>query len=164
MPVARTNTIASCMSARPVPIFRARESRDEQRIQSIPKGKSAGSKKMRKTQSTGAICPQFAGRVNRLAPRPAAEYASLLFCCHSSRDTATTFPAVAKPCERPPRHSGRRLAARNLLEFRIESRGHPADIPPQIVMACGRPLQIRFEQRTNRADRKGEHRRVDAGG
>ena len=44
-----------------------------------------------------------------------------------------------------------------------ESRGYPADIPPQIGMACGRPLQIRFEQRTNRADRKGKHRRVDAG-
>ena len=41
------------------------------------------------------ICPQFVRRVNRLAPRPAAEYASLLFACQSSRDTATAFAARA---------------------------------------------------------------------
>jgi hypothetical protein len=41
----RTNAIAtSRASERPILIFRARESREEQRIQSIPKGKSAGSK------------------------------------------------------------------------------------------------------------------------
>jgi hypothetical protein len=92
----RTNAIAtSRASAWPVPNFRARESRDEQRIQSIPKGKSAGPKN-EQIPINRAICPQFAGRVNRLAPWPAAEYASLWFGCHSSRDTATTFPAPAE--------------------------------------------------------------------
>jgi hypothetical protein len=42
----RTNAIAANRaSVRPAPIFRAREGRGEQRMQSIPKGKSAGSKK-----------------------------------------------------------------------------------------------------------------------
>jgi hypothetical protein len=41
----RTNVIATSRAhAWPIPIFRARESRDEQRMQSIPKGKSAGPK------------------------------------------------------------------------------------------------------------------------
>jgi hypothetical protein len=45
MTPASTTTIATNRaSAPPVPIFRARESRDEQRMQFIPKGKSAGPK------------------------------------------------------------------------------------------------------------------------
>jgi hypothetical protein len=93
MTAASTTTIATNRaSAPPVPIFRARESRDEQRMQFIPKGKSAGPK-MRKSRSSGAICPQFAETVNRLAPRRTAETASLLFGCHSSRGTGTELPA-----------------------------------------------------------------------
>jgi hypothetical protein len=59
-------------------------------MQSIPKGKSAGPKNAQ-IPINRAICPQFAGRVNRLAPRPAAEYASLWFGCHSSRHGDRVF-------------------------------------------------------------------------
>jgi hypothetical protein len=45
------------MSARPVPIFRARESRDEQRMQSIPKGKSAGPKNAQKPNQPERFAP-----------------------------------------------------------------------------------------------------------
>ena len=44
MPTRTTAIATSRASARPVPIFRARESRDEQRMQSIPKRQSAGPK------------------------------------------------------------------------------------------------------------------------
>src|SRR6185369_6856463 len=45
----------------------------------------AQARKMHKSLSTGAICPQVVRRVNRLAPRRTAEYAALLFGCHSPR-------------------------------------------------------------------------------
>jgi hypothetical protein len=51
MTATRTTAIAtSRASAPPVPIIRAGESRDEQRMQSIPKGKSAGSKMQKPDQ------------------------------------------------------------------------------------------------------------------
>src|SRR6266446_7003377 len=85
-------------------------------------------------------------------------------CCSAATAYATLRPTSPGDLLAPRLNSGRRFATRDLLEFRIESRGHPPDIPPQIGMACGRPLQIRFEQRTNRADGESKHRRVDAGG
>src|SRR5207245_4668755 len=85
-------------------------------------------------------------------------------CCSAATAYTTLRPASPGILLAPRLNSGRRFTARDLLELRIESRGHSADIPPQIGMACGRPLQIRFEQRTNRADGEGKHRSVDPGG
>jgi hypothetical protein len=113
----RTTAIAtSRASAPPIPIFRARESRDEQRMQSIPKKAEARARKMHKSRSTGAICPQFVRRVNRLAPRRTAEYTSLLFGCHSPRDIATRFPAPAETL-RTPKFRGAILGAIGFRPF-----------------------------------------------
>ena len=48
---------------------------------------------MRKSRSTGAICPQFVRRVNRSAPSCRAENAALWFGSHSPSDMAARLPA-----------------------------------------------------------------------
>jgi hypothetical protein len=97
MTLTRTTAIAtSRASAAAVPIFRAHESRDEQRMQSIPKKAEARARKMHKSRSTGVICPQFVERVNWLAPRPTAEYTPLWFSGHSPRRQALS-PSLSTP-------------------------------------------------------------------
>ena len=127
----RTNAIAtSRASAWPILIFRARESRDEQRIQSIPKGKSAGSKNAQnlinrsdlppvrpKGQSVG---PQAGRRIRIIVvrqPQLARHYANVSGSRPTVRTPTLAFrpqPGTRRPRRVPDRivrSSGRHSAA-----------------------------------------------------
>jgi hypothetical protein len=127
----RTNAIAtSRASAWPILIFRARESRDEQRIQSIPKGKSAGSKNAQnlinrsdlppvrpKGQSVG---PQAGRRIRIIVvrqPQLARHYANVSGSRQTLRAPALAFrqqpgsPRPRRVPDRIARSSGRHSAA-----------------------------------------------------
>ena len=70
-------------SRRPVPVFPAREGRDEQRMNIIPKS-SASSTKHANPHRPMPICPQFSRSVNRSWSSARGDCRPLLFRCHRS--------------------------------------------------------------------------------
>ncbi|XSC47064.1 hypothetical protein ACF1BQ_016615 [Bradyrhizobium sp. RDT10] len=113
MPMSTNMIATSRAQAWPIPIFRARESCDEQHMQSIPKGKSAGPKNAQIPINRNDL-PPVRRKGQSVSPRRALEYASLLFGCHSPRDTATQFPARARTL----RTAKFRVAIRGAIGFR----------------------------------------------
>ena len=71
---------------RAAPVSRAREGRDEQHMNAIPKNKKERQfDKNAKYQRPAPICPQFSGSVNRSWPFARGDYRTLLFRCHRWR-------------------------------------------------------------------------------
>jgi hypothetical protein len=59
--------------------------------------------------------------------------------------------------------SSARLAARKLLQFPIEPRGHAADVAPQVLVPFGGGAGSRRKMRAQGSREEGEHGGVDPG-